>query len=309
MPSYSSSIQSHVNAATNAHQASAIGINNNALPAGVTDVEAALVSLANQVGVDVASLAAKVGSSYYTTIVRSTASEYAALKAAGTLNANTLYVVPDAIVSDTFNRTVTDGLGVADTGQTWILENTATSFQVTGTQATLQVPSANNDRLARPGLSVQDATFSLRWSGDAVPTASANSTFLLMRRSSTTQFYRLKVAIPTTGNMTAQFEKASTNTSSVAVAIGTAVTTGIAFAANTKYWTKMQVATTTPAGTSALRGRVWADGTAEPTTWLIDTTDNDNLLQGAGDVAIDFRVGSGGTPVPWTGAIDDLTVS
>jgi hypothetical protein len=177
MPSYSSSIQSHVNAATNAHQASAIGINNNALPAGVTDVEAALVSLANQVGVDVASLAAKVGSSYYTTIVRSTASEYAALKAAGTLNANTLYVVPDAIVSDTFNRTVTDGLGVADTGQTWILENTATSFQVTGTQATLQVPSANNDRLARPGLSVQDATFSLRWSGDAVPTASANSTF------------------------------------------------------------------------------------------------------------------------------------
>jgi hypothetical protein len=61
----------------------------------------------------------------------------------------------------------------------------------------------------------------------------------------------------------------------------------VPFTAGTTYHIRFQVVQLTATSTQ-LRGKVWADGTAEPATWTIETTDNTPTLQNAaGTLAFD----------------------
>ena len=59
-------------------------------------------------------------------------------------------------------------------------------------------------------------------------------------------------------------------------------------------------------GTTALAGKVWAVGSAEPTGWQVSTTDATAELQRAGGVGVRAYVSGSATVVPVRAEVDDL---
>jgi hypothetical protein len=64
-------------------------------------------------------------------------------------------------------------------------------------------------------------------------------------------------------------------------------------------------------GTSrtTIRARVWPTGTAEPSSWLVSTTDNTASMQTAGNVGINIALSSAASNAPITLSVDDLLVT
>jgi hypothetical protein len=60
-------------------------------------------------------------------------------------------------------------------------------------------------------------------------------------------------------------------TSGTTATIVDSTDTGIPFVAGVWYWLKFQTLGSSP---TTLRGRIWREASPEPTTWLIDTTNN-----------------------------------
>jgi hypothetical protein len=201
------------------------------------------------------------------------------------------------LITDDFTRTLSNALGSADTGQAWAINQTATKFAVNGNAATFTHPAGNDDISATIDINTRDIGALTRWSGSALPTASALSIFLLLRYTSGTNTYRAKVAVGTTGAMTLTWEKYTTTTAA-AVAIGSAVTLAETFSTANQYWVRAE--TVGNGTTTTLRARAWQVGNAEPSTWHTTQTDTDTNVQGATDVGIYSRAGTGMTPVPYT---------
>jgi PKD repeat protein len=197
--------------------------------------------------------------------------------------------------SDSFNRTVASGFGMADVGGAWTV-STPSSASVT--------PGAGIVRLTRAGAQVSaylggvsrtDADVAAAFSSDKVPAGSAIYVNVSGRRIDANNDYRTRIRITNTGvvylrvaRMVAGAETALSNEFALP---------GVTYAAGTSISLRTQVTGTAP---STVRARAWVSGTSEPSTWQVSATDSTAVLQAAGSIGITDYLSSAATNPPVT---------
>lgn len=175
----------------------------------------------------------------------------------GQLGRNTPLRIGDDRLLDTFARTVVDGWGTTSDGQgVWSLSGTASAFDVTASVGT--IVSSASKRIATTS-TYGDVETLVKMSTSALD---AGLEFgLVARYQDANNYYAIVVDL--TGTDTLSIVKYV----GVSVA-GLASVTIPTIVAGTAYWLRMQVTG------QRIRGRLWQDGTAEPTTWTIDDWDD-----------------------------------
>lgn len=199
-----------------------------------------------------------------------------------TLNLNAHAAGP--LASDTFNRTVANGWGVADSGGAWTVQTNAGNWSVAPGSGTV-VTNSNSSEMGTLPVSVQDVDALAKITLRQPPNGGSYIAHLLLRYQSASSFYA--VGVYQTGG-SADVQAFALNGSNVQLIPNT--DTGIKTADNNRLWVRAEAQGINP---TALRIRVWQDGAAEPTGWLAATTDSTSAQQSAGIVGLHTYNASG----------------
>jgi PKD repeat protein len=201
--------------------------------------------------------------------------------------------------SDTFGRSVTNGLGVADVGGTWSITGTPSRFSVSGGQArfTMATPAASSFAVLPAASSNTDVQVSL--SLDRLVANGSGFAALIGRRVGTAD-YRTKVRVLPDGQLQISLVRTAAGAETT---LTTVAVPGVSLAAGERLQVRMTVAGT---GTTTLRAKVWEAGTPEPAAWLATATDTTTGLQSAGGVGLWVYLSSAAANAPVTVSFDDL---
>jgi polyvinyl alcohol dehydrogenase (cytochrome) len=235
-----------------------------------------------------------------------------------TANATT----PAAYATDSFTRTVSGGWGTPDftsaPGLAWQpTSGPSTAFSVgpdfggsngAGEQV---VSGAGRSRQASLAINGQNVSATVRVAADQVPAGGNINAYIYLRYIDDYNWYRLGVTFSPNKVITLNLEKRTgnstgyTDTNLVSQHIN-----GLSYAANTYYWVKFQVQSTSPTATT-LQGKIWPDGTTEPASFQVNYNgDTTPALQTAGSLGLRSYLGSGYTgTLPVSYYWDDLTAN
>jgi PKD repeat protein len=199
--------------------------------------------------------------------------------------------VLEVVAGDTFNRTVTGGLGTADTGGDWTVVAGATRQSVTPGVAELRLDAAgNNTGSYLGGISRTDADVRATFSLTEMPTGNGTYVYVTGRRVGTGQEYRARVRVMADGRIALAVSRLSGGTE--AFPGGEVVLPGLVYTAGTGVNVRVTVSGT---DTTQVQATVWLAGGTEPTTPSITRTDTTAELQAAGGVGIAAHRPSGTT--------------
>jgi PKD repeat protein len=211
------------------------------------------------------------------------------------------------VAADTFERTVTDGWGTADTGGPWTVSTVAGVASVGGGKGrtVLGAPSTSrSSTLTTVSSTSNDMLLDLAL--DKLPTGSGSSVYhsSLVRRIDGNNYYRGMVRVLSTGVVRASLHRMVGGTG---LQLGDEVSVpGVTYARGDVLKVRVQATGTSP---TALRLRVWKAGTPEPTTWLLSTTDASAALQAPGRVGMISYLPSSVTNAPIQATYDNLQVT
>lgn len=206
------------------------------------------------------------------------------------------------VVTDTFNRTVSSGWGSTDTGQAYSQLGSGgtvalANWNVTPAGGTHSVPATNAYRLSYLSTFSQSyvdlsVTGSVNATASGAPIELAN---LLLRGTSSTSYYMVRVRIETTQALTLLL------ISPTGATLGTVPVPGITYTSGLTIRVRVQAAGQT------IRAKVWPSAGAEPAGWMLSLTDA--TYTGAGWVGVRSGVAAGNTnTLPLTFTYDDLAV-
>lgn len=204
------------------------------------------------------------------------------------------------LATDTFTRSIAGGWGTANTGGTWTT-TTASYFSTDGARGNIAA-TAGQTNYARLPLSAASTEVYAEFGLGAI-TNSGNVYFYVHARSiseaaAATTSYGVTLQTGTTGALNLYLSVNGVN--SVLTA------TGITIATTDRIAVRVQTLGASP---TTIRARVWKLGTAEPTTWALNTTDTTAGLQVSGGVAFGTFLSSSSTNGPITVSVDNLTVT
>ncbi|BDZ45936.1 PKD domain-containing protein [Naasia aerilata] len=198
------------------------------------------------------------------------------------------------LAKDGFGRTVTGGLGSAETGGAWTTSGTASNYSVDG--AAKIVVDAGATRTAYLGTVSSPSTEVTTTVGlSGIPTAGSAYASVLGRRIGT-EDYRARTIVSSTGAVQLQLQRTGTTLKTVNV-------TGLTVGNGDRLQVRVQVTGTSP---TTIQAKVWKVGTTEPTAWQVTTTDSTDGLQAAGSIGIAGYLSASATPTRITFAFDDL---
>ena len=190
----------------------------------------------------------------------------------------------DSIVAlDTFNRTVSNGWGTADQGGSWSLLDSAADWSVTPTLGTMNTPAGGQDRGVLAAVSVQDVDVLAKIVLPDCPGSVNCDAYVIARYSGgpTPTYYRIGAVEG--ANRSTVFLRAQRSDGSN---LASDLNTGVPAANGVVLWIRADF---TGAGPTAIKARVWQDGSTEPSSWLLNTSDNTTAEQGAGAVGVRVR--------------------
>jgi PKD repeat protein len=197
---------------------------------------------------------------------------------------------------DTFSRTVTNGLGTAETGGAWTLSSSTTSnYAVNGGTAKITTPAGSGRSAYLTGASSSDTDIRATLSFTR-PAGGSAYVGVFARRIGTSD-YLTRAVVNSAGTVQAQV---LTN----GVVSQTATVSGLTFASTDSLQIRAQATGTSP---TTLRVKIWRTGAAEPTAWNITRTDSTAGLQAAGSIGLYSYFSSGGTVSPLVTSFDELT--
>ncbi|MDM7832105.1 PKD domain-containing protein [Cellulomonas edaphi] len=204
---------------------------------------------------------------------------------------------PPTLAKDQFGRTTTSGWGSSEIGGPWTHAGAASRYTVTdgtGRQAT-PPGSTLTSTLGTLGSTATDlhATVAL----DRVPDVTAYLTFT--GRLVGSQDYSARIKVAPTGALQLQLFRAG-------VALSGAVSPGFALSGGMRVHVRVQAEGTAP---TALRARVWRDGTVEPTTWQAVATDATGGLQAPGGIRLSTYASGTTTGGALVSSFDDVLVT
>ena len=179
-----------------------------------------------------------------------------------------------ALACDSFNRTVATGWGTADIGGAW--SNSGAAFSVTpGAGQIVTQNYLENDLSAMTP--AQDVDYLARLTLPATQFATCN--FTLRRTAlSSSPFYFAGAWWDSTQSKVQMYIKRQDATGQNATLVGDTVST-VGGSVPPTMWVRVEAIGSTP---TQLQARVWADGTPEPSSWLVSTTDSTPGIQGPG---------------------------
>lgn len=202
-----------------------------------------------------------------------------------------------AFAVDTFERTVSDGLGTADIGGAWTVTGAASDYAVAQGVGTLTaaVPSATvNSYLT--GVSSVNTEVTVALTLPQAPTGSGTYVSVIARRVGNDD-YRARVKVLPTGLVQLQLMRGGTTLSAATVS-------GLSHVAGQALQVTVQAFGASP---TTLRAKVWTAGTPEPANWQLSTTDGTSALQTPGSIGLAMYQSGSANPEPFTAAFDNLT--
>ncbi|MGZ4735392.1 MAG: PKD domain-containing protein [Acidimicrobiia bacterium] len=202
--------------------------------------------------------------------------------------------------SDTFTRTVANGLGTADLGGAWTLLGGGTNFSVNGSVG--RISGVLSQSIAGYLTGVSQTEFDIRTDLSLNTAATGGGAYVSVigRRVSNGNDYRLKLRYQSNGSVVAFITKTVGN---VETTLATTSITGLVSPGDVLR-VRFQVTGTNPTN---LQAKVWRSTTTEPAAWLFTATDTTAALNAPCGVGVLLYLS--GT---WTGAlpvvsIDNLT--
>ncbi len=212
--------------------------------------------------------------------------------------ARSVTVVVPPYAADSFTRTATGGFGTADTGGAWTVSGGTANFSVTGGTGRVRVPSAGMGPSALlPSVSSTGTDVRTSVSLDAAATGGGTYVSLQGRRIGTSD-YRLKLRYLSNGTVVPSLSRV-VNGAETTLAQGTLA--GVVKPGDVLQL-RLLVTGTAP---TAVSGKVWLQGQAEPAAWLLTATDSSAPLQAAGAVGLVAYLSTTSTG-PVTASFDDL---
>ncbi|MGN6605954.1 MAG: PKD domain-containing protein [Jatrophihabitans sp.] len=197
---------------------------------------------------------------------------------------------------DSFNRTVTGGLGQADIGGNWSTSGSGSNYSVTPGSASLVLAKASAQLAATlPGVSRTDADVSAQLSAGPAPNGGPLYVTLDGRRVGSGNEYAAKALINPDRTVTLRIVRlvgGAETTVAGPVRVGT-----LTYSAGAVLDLRVQVTGTAP---TQLRARAWADTDPEPGTWSLTAADTTAALQQPGTVGIVAYLSSAATNAPVT---------
>lgn len=208
---------------------------------------------------------------------------------------------PGIYASDDFSRTVNTAWGTAATGGAYTTQGTTADYGVNGSVGTINLAPAMNRSAVLNGISQTDVDLSFRFAVNKLAVGGQQFIYGVVRRVSSTTEYRAKARIAPTG---AVYVQATAVVGNVETGIGSEfLVTGLTASPGNFLRMRTQISGASP---TTIKIRVWADGTTEPTTWQVTSTDSTSALQVAGAIGVRAYVGSAVTNGPIQVSIDDL---
>ena len=191
------------------------------------------------------------------------------------------------VASDNFERTVTPGWGSADIGGIWTaMFGSSSAASVDGSTGKITLNPGNTRYMALRNVSVQDSESSVQFSLSAPP-ANGHSYVGISARQNATQKYDASVWMRNDGSVWLLAEQSGTLLTSK-ILNGVTWTNGEVFNLRTRV---------TGSNPTTIEAKVWKEGTAEPTSWQLTTTDSTSGLQGEGYASLSLaRAGSATQP-------------
>jgi PKD repeat protein len=198
-------------------------------------------------------------------------------KGATGTTSSSVTVIDPVLATDTFERTVAEGLGTADRGGAWTFSGVGASASVADGSARISVTAARYGAAVLGGVnSLNTELNDVAWL-EAQPTGTGVYIGTDARVTSAGA-YRARLRIQSNGAMAAQFVR---NLGSTDTALGSAVTLPFAYTAGTRLHIRVQA---TGASPTTLKAKFWVEGTAEPADWALNLTDNGTGYQVPGAV-------------------------
>ncbi|MEP7377972.1 MAG: PKD domain-containing protein [Chloroflexota bacterium] len=205
--------------------------------------------------------------------------------------------------SDSFERTVSNGWGTADTGGPYAASGTLSNYSVGSGAGSIVVNSAGNSRSVVLGnVNQQNVHLTFRVRVDKVASGGAYFVYAVTRRNGTSE-YRPRIVMNANGTVSVQASSVVNNSES---AIGSAVVVpGLMQTVGGYVWVRAEVVGTSP---TTIRVKAWADGDAEPAAWQYTATNSAAALQTSGSVGLRVFVASAVNNAPVTFTFDDYEV-
>jgi PKD repeat protein len=200
--------------------------------------------------------------------------------------------------SDTFTRTVTNGLGTADFGGPWTLSGTASGFSVANGVGRIAGAVAANRAAYLTGPRQTDIDMTTDVALDRASTGGGAYFSLIGRRVSSGNDYRLKLRYMPDGSVIAYLVRTVGATETI---LASATVAGLTVNPGDMLRARFVVSGTT---TTTLRAKVWRKTSQEPQNWLVTNTGaTPAALQTTGDVGILLYVSGS-----WTGTAPAVTI-
>jgi PKD repeat protein len=188
---------------------------------------------------------------------------------------------PGILAEDTFDRTVTGGLGTAPVGGPWTASVGGTRQSVESGVATLTLPAANNNTGSYlGGISQTDVNVLTTFSVSSMPTGSGTYVYVTGRRVGANQEYRVRARLLPDGRIALALSRLSAGEGFPGAET---ILSGVSFAAGDPIALRVQVSGTSP---TAVTATVWRAGTTEPAAPQRTWTDTTAALQAPGSVGL-----------------------
>ncbi|WP_199922270.1 PKD domain-containing protein [Microterricola viridarii] len=200
-----------------------------------------------------------------------------------------------AFAVDTFARTVTGGLGTAETGGAWAPQANASSFAVNGGEAKITAKSGTSMRVFLNAVSSTDTDLKTKISFTR-QTASSMYAGVVARQVGAAS-YGARVVVSASGAVQLQTQL---NTDTI---LKSANLSGVSYATGDKLNLRVQVFSTAP---TTIRAKAWKVGAAEPASWLVSSTDATAALQAPGSIGLYSYLSSTASPSPIVVSYDDF---
>ncbi|MFC0037158.1 vanadium-dependent haloperoxidase [Actinomadura rayongensis] len=210
------------------------------------------------------------------------------------------------LATDSFERTVSGGLGAADTGGDWWVQSPAGDYSVSNGAGHITLSAPATGRSAYPNRVIAaDTDLTVKVGIDKPATGNGVYVTAVGRKVEGAGTYRSVLTFKPDGGVAVQLRR--TDAAGVETNVGPLQTiSGLTYTPGTKLHLRLQVTGTSP---TTLKTKVWADGTTEPTSWLQTVTDSTTALQGAGRAGLLAYLSASSTNAPVTVDFDDFQVS
>lgn len=203
------------------------------------------------------------------------------------------------LADDTFSRSATGSWGTTDSGQQWSLSGTTSAYTVSGGAGRVTVAPGTSRAATLRAVSVADV--GIMADVGLASEASGSGTYAsIVARSVNGSNYRARARFSAGGDVVLQVTRLAGGTETV---LSSATVPGLKAVAGSPIRVRTEITGTSP---TTIRAKAWVPGAAEPSGWLVTSSDSSATLQQPGAVGVSIYLS--GTAATTTVLVDRYTV-